>query len=183
MSKFNIIFEGNFQRFQGGGLLTGDIVKIKEGAMDHEWVSGKGDNVKEQLKKFIESGLNIRVSTVKPVRPAIQGSIQQDQTPGDYYCDIALEKAPGLFLDFMEVPIDILEVVDSGINLPPVSSENNRDDKIQIKPVDVDKQISTEETGDLGVKGHTVEDSSLPDANTTLPGASAAKSYTANYIN
>ena len=182
MNKFNVIFEGNFQRYQGGGFLTGDCVKIKEGALSHEWCVGKGDNVKEQIKRFMESGLNIRVSTVKPVRPAVQGSMQQDQVPGQYFCDIALEKAPGLFLDFMEVPSELLEVNDHGINLPPVSDKNKREDEIQIKPTEVSQEQYEEPTGYLGVHGAETEDSTLPADNTTLPGASAAKSYTANYI-
>lgn len=183
MHKFNTIFESNFQRFQGGGFLTGDLVKIIPNAMSHEWVASKGENVKEQLKRFMESEYNIRVSTVKPVRPAVQGSVQQDQVPGYYFCDIALEKAPGLFLDFFELPAELLEVVDTGINLSPVSDANKRKDKVQIKPQEIEKVTEDDEQGDLGVRGATAEDSELPDSNTTLPGASAAKSYTANYIN
>ena len=136
MYKFNTIFESNFQRFQGGGFLTGDLVKIIDGAMSNEWVSSKGENVKEQIRRFMESEYKFRISTVKPVRPAVQGSIQQDQVPGSYFCDIALEKAPGMFLDFMEVPSEILETIDTGINLSPVSDANKRKDKIkQISPL------------------------------------------------
>lgn len=183
MHKFNTLFESNFQRFQGGGFLTGDLVKIIDSAMNNEWVSGKGENVKEQIKKFMESEYNIRISTVKPVRPAVQGSMQQDQVPGHYFCDIALEKSPGMFLDFMEVPAEILEVVDTGINLPPVSDANRREDEVQIKPQDIKQVTEEEEQGDMGVRGDSAEDCELPDSNTTLPGATAAKPYTANYIN
>jgi hypothetical protein len=182
MHKFNTIFESNFQRFQGGGFLTGDLVKIVDSAMNHEWVSEKGENVKEQIRKFMESEYNIRISTVKPVRPAVQGSIQQDQVPGYYFCDVALEKAPGMFLDFMELPAELLEVIDTGINLPPVSNANKRDDTIQIKPQEVAQVQEDDDQGDLGVKGATVEDNELTDSNTTLPGATGAKSYTSNYI-
>ena len=183
MYKFNTIFESNFQRFQGGGFLTGDLVKIIDGAMSNEWVSGKGENVKEQIRRFMESEYNIRISTVKPVRPAVQGSIQQDQVPGSYFCDIALEKAPGMFLDFMEVPSEILETIDTGINLPPVSDANKRKDKIQLKPEEVEKVEEDDDKGDLGVHGSDSEDNKLPDGNTKLPGATGAKSYTSNYIN
>ena len=52
-----------------------------------------------------------------------------------------------------------------------MSDENKREDEIKIKPEDV--QVEKDE--------HEKEIDN-PDSNTTLPGATAAKSYTANYI-
>ena len=172
MRKFQQIFEGNFQRFQGGGFLTGDLVKFRQGWNSNPWCKSLGENTITQLNTFAEGKYNIRVSAVKTLRPQVQGSTQQDVgASNQYFCDIALEKAPGLFLDFIEVPSEILEYVDTGINLSPVSDENKREDEIKIKPEDV--QVEKDE--------HEKEIDN-PDSNTTLPGATAAKSYTANYI-
>ena len=77
MNKFNTLLEGVFQRYQGGGFLTGDLVKMKEDILSSEWAKGKGTNTHEQVKKFLESGLNIRISAVKTLRPSVQTSIDQ----------------------------------------------------------------------------------------------------------
>lgn len=172
MRKFQKIFEGNFQRFQGGGFLTGDVVKFRSNWNSNPWVKGLGENTMTQLNSFAEGKYNIRVSAVKTLRPQVQGSVQQDSgASNQYFCDIALEKSPGMFLDFIEVPSELLEYVDTGINLAPVSDENKRDDEIKIKPEEL-----TTETDDLETE---IEN---PTDNTTLPGAKAASSYTANYI-
>ena len=78
MNKFKTLFEGNFQRYQGGGFLTGDLVRIRPDILTSEWAKMLGLNVVEQVKKFIESDLNIRVSSVKTLRPQVSGGTQQD---------------------------------------------------------------------------------------------------------
>lgn len=172
MRKFQKIFEGNFQRFQGGGFLTGDVVKFRSDWNSNPWVQGLGENTMTQLNSFAEGKYNIRVSAVKTLRPQVQGSTQQDVgASNQYFCDIALEKAPGQFLDFIEVPSELLEYVEVGINLPPVSDENKRDDEVIMKPEEV-----TVETDEVEQEIET------PTSNTKLPGATCATSYTAGYI-
>lgn len=133
-NKFSKIFESNFQRFQGGGILAGDLVKFKDGALDGEWLDKQAGNVKSQLEDILNSDLNIRVSTVHAKRPAVQGSVQQDQQADDFYCDIAQELAPGLFTNVITVPIEMLDVVDTNGNLAPVPDSQRYDDNTHIKP-------------------------------------------------
>lgn len=183
MNKFQKLFEGTFTRYQGGGFLTGDLVKLKSDILKSEWASKLGQNYIEQLNKFLESDLNIRISSVKTLRPQQQGSIQQDMGVGnEYYADICLEEIPGKFLDFTEVPCEFLEMIDTGVNLSPIADSQKRKDKTNIKPEEVDIQ-SDDNMFDPVVNTKSNEgDKHNPTSNTTLPGATGAESYTSKYI-
>ena len=183
MDKFQKLYEGVFTRFQGGGFLTGDLVKLKPAILESEWMKAKGENYVQQIQKFLESGFNIRVSAVKTLRPQVQGGIQQDVGASEsYYADIALEEIPGKFLEFTEVPCEFLEMIDTGINLSPIADSQKKEDKINIKP----EEIQTEEGDDQfdAVKQTKSKegDRSGPTVNTTLPGSQGAQSYTAGYL-
>lgn len=184
MKKFDTLLEGVFQRFQGGGFLTGDLVKIKENILTSEWAKGKGENVHDAVKKFLESGLNIRVSAVKTLRPQVQTGIDQAGASDVYYADIALETAPGMFTDYLELPCEFLEYVDTGINLSPVSDEQKRDDEVIIKPEEVKSEENETMPGTDNVTQtlDTDTDRKLHNTNKTLQGATGASSYTANYM-
>ena len=140
MNKFDTLLEGNFARFQGGGFLTGDLVKFKSNALSSPWAKKQADNLLEKLKQFTECDENIRVSCVKGLRPARGGDAQQDNQVDDFYCDIVRERAPGLFLDFVTVPSELLEHIDAGINLsPPIPDSQRRDNGEVIDPEEIQK--------------------------------------------
>ena len=132
--KFTKIFESNFQRFQGGGILPGDVVKLIDGMSNHDWFSGQHDGVKDKLNDLLDSDLNIRVISVRGKIAAAGGDVQQDNQSEDFYCDIAHEMAPGLFTDPITIPIDMLEIVDTGNNLPPIPDSQRYDDRSHIEP-------------------------------------------------
>ena len=54
---------------------------------------------------------------------------QKIQVINEFLVDIVLEKAPGLFYDFVTVPMRVLEHVDTGVNLAPVPDSLRYDDK------------------------------------------------------
>jgi len=139
MNKFKTLLEGTFSRFQGGGFLVGDIVKFKNDAMNSEWVKKQASNLLEKLKEFTECDEHIRISSVKGLRPAVSGSVQQDMQVGEFYCDIVREKAPGLFMDFITVPAEILEYQDPGINLPEIPDSQKGHDTTQIQPEQIEQ--------------------------------------------
>jgi hypothetical protein len=143
--KFDEILESTVHRFKMGGLLTGDLVKFVSSAFSDEWVKKQLPNMVEKIREFAESDLNIRVSAVKALRPAAHGSIQPDMQVDDWYCDITQETAPGLYLNFLTVPIHLLEQIDTGPNLSPIPDSQKydpNDEKVIIKPeeVNLDKQ-------------------------------------------
>ena len=140
MNKFNTLLEGTFSRFQGGGFLTGDIVKFKPDSMNNNWVKKQPQGLIEKLKEFTECDENIRVSCVKAIRSAPGGSIQQDNQVDDFYCDIVREKAPGLFMDFITVPAELLEYQEIGINLPNVPDSQKRQTREDQKPVELEQE-------------------------------------------
>jgi hypothetical protein len=183
MNKFKTLFEGNFQRYQGGGFLTGDLVKIKSDILNSDWAKSLGGNVVEQVKKFLESDLNIRVSAVKTLRPQVSGGTQQDSgASNEYFADVCLEKAPGMFLDFLELPTGFLEQIDTGINLSPIPDSMKREDEVTIKPEDVEL-VAGENVHDPVENTKSNEgDKSLPTDDTKQPNALAATSYTAGYM-
>lgn len=184
MNKFQKIFEGVYNRFQAGGFLTGDLVKLKSSIMESDWMSGKGENFREQIQKFLESDLNIRISAVKTLRPQVQGSVQPDIGASDqYYADICLEEVPGKFLDFTEVPCEFLEMIDTGINLPPVSDSLKRDEDVNIKPEEITIEDENDQFDPVQNTKTNEGDKKLADSNTTLPGATGpTDSYTAKYM-
>jgi hypothetical protein len=145
-NTFNTLFESNFQKFQGGGVLAGDVVKFIDSVLKHDWVAGQQPNFIERLQQMQDSDQNIRVSSVKAVRPANGGAVQQDQQVDEFYCDIVSEISPGLWVDFLTVPANILVVQDLGDNLAPIPDSQKRDDDSHIKPEEPDLTEGDDET-------------------------------------
>ena len=163
MNKFDTILEGNFSRFQGGGFLTGDLVKFKNDAMTTPWAKKQPSNLFEKLKEFSECDENIRISSVKALRPAAAGDVQQDNQVDDFYCDIVREKAPGMFMDFITVPAELIEHIDVGINLsPPIPDSQRRENGVVIKPEDLKQEEAENPTLPYNQTGVNEGDKSLP---------------------
>jgi len=144
--KFDKLFESNFQTLQGGGLLSGDVVNFIDDILNHDWVKKQQPNLIDKIKEMMDSDNNIRVGSVKGERPAVSGSIQQDQQVGEFYCDIVSEYAPGLWSSFVTVPMELLQHVDLGNNLAPVPDSQKKDDAVHVKPVEDDHMKGDDET-------------------------------------
>jgi hypothetical protein len=197
MGKFTELYESTIQRFTRGGFLIGDLVKIREGALSDEFLTKQGSNYVEKLKEFINSGLNIRVSAVKALRPSVSpGNIQQEG--GEFLCDIVLEKAPGLYYTFITVPANMLEHIDTGINLAPVPDSLKRPNDEIIDPEEItthtdptsylspNRQTRTTDTGNAR---DSKTELNLPTKNIKIPSRPAegesdpaVASYTARYL-
>lgn len=128
MGKFTNLYESTIQRFTRGGLLVGDLVKFKSDIFGDDFFKNQSVNYIEKIKNFINSGLNIRISSIKPVRPSYQaGNIYNESS--EFLVDIVLEKAPGLYYEFITVPMKVLEHIDTGVNLAPIPDSLRYDDK------------------------------------------------------
>ena len=128
MGKFIELYESAIQRFTRGGLLVGDLVKFKNGIFNDDFFKNQSPNYTEKVKGFINSGLNIRVSSIKPVRPSYQaGNVYNEAS--EFLVDVVLEKAPGLYYEFMTVPMRVLEHIDTGVNLAPIPDELRYNDR------------------------------------------------------
>jgi len=196
--KFVKLYESALQRYTNGGLLTGDLVVFKEGFQNDPWFRGLGNNTKDKIKAMIESGLNLRVSAIKSVLPAVKGAGNTDYTGVDFNVDITTEIAPGRYGDFATIPGRLLEPKSSYPNLPPVPEVFKKGDpgrRAAIKPKKVKDEaeevpfLSPRDTmlSDLGNKKLSRGDRELLNTNVKIPSSPAKghndpASYTANYL-
>lgn len=135
-SKFRALIEGVHQRYQGSQFLTGDVIKFIDNALQDEWCQKQTDSLKERLQGMIDGDENLRVGAVKALRPAVAGSVQQDQQVDQFYVDVVRETAPGLFTDVVTVPAHLIMHVDTGANLASVPDSQKKDDPSHIDPED-----------------------------------------------
>ncbi len=190
-SKFDTIFESNFSRFQGGGFLTGDVIKLKDGWERDEWSQKAPAQVIDKLKEISGNDLVTRVSSVKAIRPAVNSSVDQAAGADDFHIDITQEIAPGRFNGvFMTIPQHLIELDGANDTLPDVPDSMKREENIDIKP----KDLTPEDTSNEDLPSDQFADpisqtgtddkvnKKLGDKDIKLPGASAAQSYTAGYI-
>ena len=185
-----MIFESNFTRFQGGGFLTGDVIKLKQGWDTDDWSQKAPAQVIEGLKELSESDLLLRVSSVKAVRPAVNSSVDQALQVDDFHVDITQESAPGRFTGkFFTVPQHLIELNGPNDTLPEVPDSLKRKDKVNVKPVEVEEE-SGEDQGEVdnfvrpGYQTGTTDkvNKNLPKEDIKQPGATGAASYTAGYM-
>lgn len=187
--KFDTIYESNFSRFQGGGFLTGDVIKLKDGWNNDEWCKGAPAQVVDKIRELADSDLILRVSSVKPLRPAVNSSVDQAMGVDDFYIDVAQELSPGGFSgNFVTVPQALIELSGDPSQLPELPDSLRREDEVDIKPGELeDSDTSNEDgTGFTCPKGQTGMDDKtnkkLTDKDIKQPGVTGAVSYTAGYI-
>jgi len=123
--KYETLIEAAITRFEQGGLLSGDIVKFRKDVMKNEKVKAMMDNYKAMIEDAINTDLNLRVSAIKSIRPTTSGNYEGGHnsgtdSPTDHYVDIVVEYAPGLWRNPITVPMEVLERVDTGINMAPI---------------------------------------------------------------
>lgn len=170
-NRFTKIYESNFQRYQGGGILAGDVVEFVDNILNDEWFDKQSDTIKNRVQEFIDGDFNIRVGSVSAKRPANGGAVQQDQQVDDYYVDVVKELAPGLFTDVMTLPIHLVQKIDTDVNLAPVPDSQRREDTSHIKPEEVDVESGDDESNAVFGTKSTEGDKNLPDKDT--PGHAA----------
>lgn len=198
MAQFLKLYESAIQRFTRGGFLIGDLVKFKSNYSSDNFFKKQGTNYLQKIDEFVKSGLNIRVSAVKPVYPNSYspGNIQNEAE--SFLIDIVLEKVPGLYYDFVTVPAHVLEHIDTGINLAPVPDSLKRPNNEIIDPEEVSSSQDPTSyltpyrqtlTSDRGNNKDSKSEVSLPTNNTKIPSSPAegerdpaVASYTAKYM-
>ena len=175
-SKFDLIVEAAITRYQNQGILVSDLVKFRDGYANDDFVKGLGENTKQAIANMIESGDNIRVAAIKSDRPTTADANNFEAVNG-FFCDVVHEQAPGLYMNPITVPMGLLEVIDTGINLSGKTPDSQvKKDPSDIKPT----KVKENEIAPQAFKDATT----LPGKNTTLPGAQAAKTaqYTTKYM-
>ena len=192
-SKFDTIFESNFNRYQGGGFLTGDVIKLKQDWESSDWAKKAPEQMVSRIKELAGSDLTLRVSAVKALRPSVNSDVNQASGVDDFHLDVAQETAPGFYNgNYVTLPQELVELKDDvTLNLPDIPDSMKRKDDVDVKPKEISKSdVSKDDEEDpmmTNPQKHTGTDDlvnkKLPDSNITLPGATGAESYTASYIN
>ena len=123
--EFTQIIEDTIYRFQSGGLMPGDIVKFRKNTMKHQGVSEMSQQYLGMIQNAMDTDLNLRVGSVKSTRPNTTGNYGggmggSTDAAADFYVDIVVEYAPGLWRDPITVPLEVLERIDTGINMAPI---------------------------------------------------------------
>jgi hypothetical protein len=145
MKKFLKLYESAMDRLNRGGYLVGDIVKFKDTAHKHDFFVNASDEIRQKIKEFIDSGDTLRVKNITNVYPAVLGAGNTDDA-GSVNIEVCRETAPGRFEQAgILVHPDMLEVVDAYPNLTPVPDKHKRKERINIEPVDAEKELSSED--------------------------------------
>jgi len=182
MNKFVSLYESAIERFTRGGFLTGDLVKFRDGCMKDDWFKNQGSNYLAKIQNFINSGLNVRVSAVKAIRPTTHSGDVQNEADS-FLIDVVLELAPGLYKDFVTVPARVLDYLNVYPNLPPVPDSLKRPNGSNIKPQEVELKSEDElmssphrqtSTSDLGNAKDSEGDRKLSNVNVAIPSSPAA---------
>jgi len=145
--KFEKIAEATLGRYQQGGIMVGDIVKIKKNALNHPKIKEMADNMKGNIEMLMGTDLHLSVSAVKSIRGS-QGDMSDGlglgstTAPTDFWVDICVLHNPGFKGDPVTLPIEVLEKQDFGANLPPIPDSQKREGDVNIKPKDASKYVT-----------------------------------------
>ena len=131
-SQFIKICEDTIYRFQNGGFMPGDLVRFRKDVLKNDKIKNLSSQYQEMIKSITESDLNLRVGGIKSIRPSTTQNYSSWATdaPYDFFVDVVVEYAPGLWRDPVTVPIEVLERIDTGINLAPVPKSLKREQNV-----------------------------------------------------
>lgn len=136
IKKFDVLVEEVTSRYQQGGILSGDLVKIRKDALTNDKLKDRPSNFMDMLKMAIETTLPVRVSAVKSERPETSndliGGVNNAST--NFWCDVCIEYAPGLWRDPMTLPLEVLDLANDEHNLPEWPDDVKRKDNTTLKP-------------------------------------------------
>lgn len=175
--KYEAIFEETLNRFQQGGFLAGDYVKIKKDALKAEHTKKFTKQMQAMIESIIKSETPLRISYIKSAHAeAPSGPVGAPNVPGCVWADVVIEYAPGMWKDPMTLPLDILEKVeiesegstgDTGMSgYAQYSPSILRPDHTQIKPTEVKSTNNREEEDS---KEHNLTKKNVKLANTPKP--------------
>lgn len=137
--KFEFLAETAIKRFQAGGILSNDVVKIRKDALKNKKVLELTDVYRKELEAAMNTDCNLRV-----------GAVKSNKQTRDFWADIVIEIAPGLWRNPITVPIEILELVDLQGNLAPVPDSHKRKSVVEgpkeVESPDADRRTPDKDT-------------------------------------
>lgn len=112
---FKQIAESISLRYTQGGFVEQDYVTFKKDVMKHPDILSRPSGYREAIMEMINSKLNLKIASIKPVRYATGPSATMN-----YLADVILESAPGLAKYVITVPTEVLEMATPYNNWPNV---------------------------------------------------------------
>ena len=104
--------ETAIQRFQQGGFLVGDLVKIKKNALSNDELKEASAQMKERIKQLQETDVNLRLSAIKTKRANTSlGYVGGPDAPTGYYVDVVQEINPANWVNPTTLPMEVIERV------------------------------------------------------------------------
>lgn len=133
-NKFDLLFEREVSRFEMGGFLVGDRVRIKKEALKDEYVLGRAQSFQDFIKSLLEPtfDLNLRIGAVKSIYPTTSQNYSGTHTdsPTSYFFDIYVEYAPGLYANPTTLPAHLIDAIDDNGQRGPIPDSLRRKSKI-----------------------------------------------------
>ena len=122
--KFLKLIENTIERYSNGGLLTGDLVKLASNYKSKDGYKNLSDQEKEYIDNYFDTDNNYYVINIK-TSVGTQGPGNNDNRGDSFKVEVARELANG---------------IDTGINRHPVPDSQRYDNKVKIKPEEVDEE-------------------------------------------
>ena len=153
-SVFLPLYETIYDRYkQGSGFLQGDVVKLKSNYKSAKGYEDLATMIQQRLEDISKSGYNLRIGKLHtPNNNA--GALGLNTGMPATHADLYQEPSPGSFGNLVTIPIGLIEVVDTGVSLPPVSAKNKRANKDYIKPGKWKSNKDEPETKEQNHLGH-----------------------------
>lgn len=101
------------ERFQQGGYINGDYVKFVPNIKSTEFFKTQSKQIQDKIQEMIDGDLYLRVCAIKSARypqNRVDGGLN---AATDFYIDVVVEYAPGLYKDPVTVPSALIELVDT----------------------------------------------------------------------
>jgi hypothetical protein len=148
--KFEKLHEETLYRYQQGGFLRGDYVKIKKDALKNESIGQFSDQMKSIIQDAIKNETTLRVSYIKSGRTeSYSGPVDAANIPScTLWADCYVEHAPGMWHNVMTIPLSILEKIEvEGANgFAPYDKNLVRPNTDE--PDRMDKELKSQTLGD-----------------------------------
>jgi hypothetical protein len=193
--RFLRLYESWLTRYNHGGFLQGDIVKLEADALKHDFIKTQADDVIKNIEDLLKDGSTLRVTNVINKYPSVMGVGNTDNTGPDFTVEIGLDEGGGRMYKTAIVHVGMIDKIDTVPGLEEVPDRNKYDNKIKIKPVEVKDEAeevpfyspARTRTADLGNKKLAPTESKLKNVNTAIPALPNANAkdpatYTAKYL-
>ena len=182
--KFIKLIEATTQKMTNGGILVGDRVELVDGYKSKDSYKGLTDAVKDFIEDIFKSDLNKKVINIKTEYPS-RAPGNEDNRGDSFVATVAVELTNGLYdnQNAVAIPLDLLKADTAGhdndFGKAPVPDSVKYDNKVKIKPEEVDEEDEieitrkTQQDFDGNLKSTEVY---LAKGNTKIPSAPATPS-------